>query len=212
LALIALLAIALRYDKMRKLALSAAVLPLALMVMAVYPYNPNPFYRTWVEYDVMLLLALMYTYLFKEKRAKKYKIKMKQLPQVLPIMIVIGEVLGVVGFSLLRHQYGFTGVSLLLLVPMVIVFALTEEMLFRGLIQRQAAKHINRVFAVLLTVAIYAAATIGMGSTLPLLFGIISATVLGAIYANKQSLVLTTTANIAMKLTYVGLIAVFVLR
>lgn len=211
-ALVLLLVIALKDDKCRKLALAASILPLALMAMAVYPYNSDSFSRSWVEYDVMLLLAIVYSYLFREKLAKKHQLKLKQLPQVVPMMVIIGEVLGVVGYWLLKNHYDFKGASLPLVALVVIVFAITEELLFRGLIQRQAMKLTNKKFAVAMTVAVYGAASIGTNSMLPVLFGVVSALVLSTIYSMKQNLVLTSTANIAMKLTYVGLIASFVLR
>ncbi len=212
LSLISLLTIALKHDKLRKLALSASILPVALMFMAVYPYNPNPFYRSWVEYDVVLLLAGSYGYMFREKLTKKNRLKLKQLPQVLPMMVIIGELLGVAGYGLLRNHYDFKGVSLPFVASVVVTFAFAEELLFRGLIQRQAMKLTNKWFATTLTVVVYSAASIGMGSLLPVVFSVLSAAVLSAVYGYKQNLVLTGTANIAMKLTYVGLVASFILR
>lgn len=211
-SLVALLIIALRSSKVRKLALSATILPLAILVLAIYPYNPSSFYRTWVEYDVVLLLAVIYSYLFRQKLAKKYRLTMKQLPHVLPLMIIIGETLGAAGYELLRHQYGYAGTSLPLVASVAVVFAITEELFFRGLIQRQAMKLTNRTAAIALTVIIYIAATIGIGSLLPLAFGALSAATLSTIYSYKRNLLLTTTTNVAMKLTYVGLVATFVLR
>lgn len=207
-----LLFIALNDNECRKLALSAAILPLTLMVMAVIPFSTNTFYQSIVEYGVLLLLASTYSFMFREKLAKKYQLNWKKLPQVLPLVIVIGEVIGGAGYGLLRSHFEYKGIPLAFVAAAVIPFGIAEELLFRGLIQRQAMKSTSKKFAAVLTVAVYATACIGTGDYLPVAFSVLSAAVLSGLYNVKQNLVLTSIANIAMKLTYVGLIAAFILR
>ena len=212
LALVGVLSVALANNKVRKLAISAAILPLATMVSLSISATSSMLTRISVEYAVILVLSVTYRYLFKIKPVKKQRVGLKKYPQVLPLMIIIGEVLGAAAFGMLRHQYIFKGSSLPLVAVAVITFAATEELFFRGLIQYFATKLMRPAYAAVLTAIVYTGTAIGLGSVLPVGFMLIAAAAISAIYFYKQNLVLTTFANVAMKLTYLGLIVTFILK
>lgn len=212
-ALFTLLLLALTDSRARKLAISAAILPLAGMVGVIMPVTQDVLLRVGIQYGVILALSLVYRYMFKlHKPLKRQRVGLKSYPYVLPIMIIIGELLGVAGYGMLRHQYAFKGMSQPLVAVVAVMFAVTEELFFRGLIQHHAAKLMHPAYASVLGAIVYAGAAIGMGSMLPVGFALLAATVMSVIYIYKQNLILTTTANVAMKLTYIGLIATFILR
>jgi membrane protease YdiL (CAAX protease family) len=213
LALACLLALAVKVTKARKLMIAGSILPVASMVSLSLPATTNALVRVSVQYAVLLLLGASYAYMFKkDKPVRKARVGLKRYPSVLPIMVIIGEVLGLAGYGILRHTYPYKGDLLPILVGAAIAFAVTEEVFFRGLIQRQSTKVMHPVTAAGATVVAYTAVTIGLGSPLPTLFALLSGVTLSSIYYYKPNLVLTTSANIAMKLTYVGLVATFVLH
>ena len=127
-------------------------------------------------------------------------------------MIVIGEVVGVLGYALLCDHYAFRGVPILQAVMAIVTFAVAEEMLFRGMIQRQAARVVHPIVAAVLAAALYTTIFIGHTSALNTSFALVAGTVLSVVYYFKPHVLLTTTANIVMKLSYFGLIATFILR
>jgi membrane protease YdiL (CAAX protease family) len=131
----------------------------------------------------------------------------------LPLMVVFGQLLGLVGFGLLRHQYDFRDSTLPLVALGSVVFAIAEESLFRGLIQQRAMLLFNPKLATALSAALYAGLMFGhRGGLLSPVFGALLGTSLAIVYYKKQNLLLTITINAATKLTYIGLVAIFVLR
>lgn len=208
---IMLMALALLSDKARKLAIAVAIIPTTMLVSISLPQQ-DAFARSAEFYDAILLLALVYGYMFTmhEKRStlslgKKYLI-------FLPLMVVIGQALGALGFGLLRGQYPYHGTPLSLVASTAVIFGIAEELLFRGLIQHQASKVVHPMVAAIIGTLVYAAIFAAHGSFLPVVFAVIAGAVLSTIYYYKKNLVLTTTVNVAMKLLYVGLLATFVLR
>jgi membrane protease YdiL (CAAX protease family) len=212
LSVAALLTIALWKAKFRNVSLASVTLPLASMVSMTVPTGSQELYRVSVQYGVMLLLAGVYTYMFREKQTKKQKLALRKLPHQLPLMIIIGEVLGVAGFAILRHHYAYRSMTFPFVVGAVILFAITEELLFRGLLQRHAARIFHPLVAACVAIIAYSAMTIGTGSILPTFFGVASSGTLCALYYWKPSLVLTIVTNVVMKLSYIGLVAAFILK
>lgn len=206
-----LLAVALRWGEMRKLAIAAAVWPLTLLLTAALP-QPDIFRQTGVLYDTLLVLAAGYEYIFAlDEPSTAYSLG-KYYGLTIPLMIVVGEALGVLGFGLLRHQYAFRGMSLPLVATAAVLYAIAEEFYFRGLIQRQAAKYVQPIIAAAAAAVLYAAANIGQSNALPVVFALISGATLSAVYYFKPNIVLTSTLNATMKLTYLGLLVTFVLH
>jgi membrane protease YdiL (CAAX protease family) len=210
-SLVLLLVLALQSDQARKLAVSAAILPISLLVTLSLSQS-SIFTQTCVFYGVILLLGLTYIYTFRYYVPLSIRALIRKLTLMLPLTIVTGEILGAVGYGLQGNSYAFRGIPLPLVAAAVVVFAISEEVIFRGLIQQQATKAVHPVAAAALSAFAFATIYIGHGSLLPAVFALVSGTVLSAIYYFKPNILLTTIANAVMKLTYLGLFAAFVLR
>jgi membrane protease YdiL (CAAX protease family) len=211
-AFAALIGIALWQEKVRQLAISAAVLPIATMVTLSLPQR-NVFAQSIVFYNALLLLALIYRFMFTlDYPAKFTKVGVKGYARLLPFMIVTGEVLGVIGYATLRHHYEYGNISLSLVAATAVIMAITEETFFRGLIQQRGKLVFHPAMAAVLSAVLYAATAIDHAAMLAPLFALLSGTVLSVTYYKRQNLVLTTTINALMKLTYLGLLATYVLR
>jgi membrane protease YdiL (CAAX protease family) len=210
-SLLLLLALSHWSEKARKLAISAAILPTTMLVGISLPQQ-DAFARSAVFYDAILLLALVYGYVFTMNEPRSATSLGKKYIILLPLMVVIGQALGALGFGMLRGQFPYHGTSLSLVASTAVVFAIAEELLFRGLIQQQAMKVVHPIMAATIAALSYAAVFAAHGSYLPVVFALISGAILSTVYYFKQNLILTTTTNIAMKLVFVGLMATFVLR
>jgi membrane protease YdiL (CAAX protease family) len=207
-----LLGLALWKESFRKLAISVAILPIAIMIDLCLPQG-NAFGQAAVFYDAILLLTLVYRFMFAlDEPIKSTALKLRGYAFALPLMAVLGQLLGVLGYGMLRHQYAFKNISLPLVAVTACVFALTEEMFFRGLIQQRAAKVMHPAIAAALSTILFALANIGYGTILAPLYALIAGAVLSVTYYKKQNLLLTFTINAMSKLAYVGLLATFVLR
>jgi membrane protease YdiL (CAAX protease family) len=211
-AFAALVALALRQAAARQLAISAAILPVANMVTLSLPQS-SAFNQSMVFYDALLLVALLYRFWFTLDQPLPYsRLAAKGYAFALPLMVVLGEALGVLGYGMLRNHYPYHGVSLPLVALVVVVLAITEETFFRGLIQQRAALVMSPILAATLSTLLYTLVSIGHVTILAPLFALLAGAVLSLTYYKKQNLVLTTTINAAMKLTYLGLLASFTLR
>jgi len=211
-ALAALLILALRSEQARRLAIVAAILPVTLLVSLSLP-QPDAFSQAGEFYSTVLLLVIMCNYTFSFHEPLDLSVLRKQYWLVLPLMVVIGEVLGALGYGALHSTaYIFHGVPTYLVAIGAVIFAVAEELLFRGLIQQHASKIVHPMVAAALAAAAYTTVYVAHGTILPAVFALLSGTVLSTIYYFKQNLVLTTTANAVMKLSYLGLLATFVLR
>jgi membrane protease YdiL (CAAX protease family) len=212
LAIAALLGLSVFYEKARNLALSAAIIPVSTLISLSLP-NISSFAQTVVFYDSILVLGLIYRYLFiLESPQENSRIKLRNYAIFIPLMAVIGQLLGLIGYAMLRHHYPFHSISLPFVAVSVTVFAFTEETLFRGLIQNKGRQVIHPIFAAILTVALFVLSTIDHTTLLAPLFALILGSVLSITYYFRQNLVLTGTINLATKLAYVGLVAAFVFR
>jgi membrane protease YdiL (CAAX protease family) len=210
-SLILLLALALSLDRARKLAISAAIIPTTMLVSLSLPQH-DVFARSAVYYILILLLSLLYGYMFTMNEPHSVMSLGKKYIILLPLMVVIGQVLGALGFVVLRGQYPYHGTPIALVASTAVVFGFSEELLFRGLLQQQALKVVHPVAAVVITSLAYAVVFTVHGSVLPFVFALIAGSVLSTIYYFKQNLLLTTATNVAMKLIFVGLMATFVLH
>jgi membrane protease YdiL (CAAX protease family) len=215
LSLAALVGLALWKEKTRQLAISAAIIPLATMITLSLPQSTY-FAQLVVFYDALLILGLIYRFIFTiDFPVKNTQLKLNGYGLALPLMIVVGEVLGGISYLLLKHHYAFSHshVSLPLVAAASAVFAITEEIVFRGLIQQRAMQVMNTKLAAILPVILYTVMTWGhSGSWLTPLFGLIASSVLCFSYYKRQNLMLTMTANMLSKLTYIGLMTAFVLH
>jgi membrane protease YdiL (CAAX protease family) len=207
-----LIGIAIWSEKVRQLAISAAILPIAALLTLSLPQK-NVFAQTLVFYSAILLLALVYRFMFTLDFPTKFtKLGVHGYARLLPFMIVAGEALGIIGYGMLRHHYEFSGISLSLVAVASVIMAITEETYFRGLIQQRGSLVFHPAMAAALSAVLYAATTISLTTMLAPLFALISGIVLSVTYYKYQNLFLTTTINALMKLTYLGLLATYVLH
>lgn len=212
-ALAILVGLALWKEKARQLAVGAAILPAATMISLSLPPT-MAFARIVVFYDAILILALIYRFAFTlDYPLQNTSLTARGYALALPLMAVIGQILGLIGYGMLRHQYGFAQTALPLVAAAAVVFAISEEMLFRGLIQQRGSLVLHPAMAAVLSSLLYASYTFGhQGSWLSPLFGLLMGIVLSIIYYKKPNLILTITVNSFTKLTYVALMAAFIFR
>jgi membrane protease YdiL (CAAX protease family) len=212
LALVIAIAIAIAKDDLHKTAVSLGILPIVNMV--VISFMPSQrFTNSIVFYDVLLLLALVYRFIFTTSEpVKKSSLGLNGYAIGLPIMIVVGEILSVIGFVFLRHHYQYRGISLPLVALAAVVFAFAEEMFLRGLIQQQGSKVFNPLMAAFGTTLLYVVLGLYHGTMLSIPVAVVIGATLSYTYYKKQNLVLTTTMNAVAKLGYLGLVAGFIFR
>jgi membrane protease YdiL (CAAX protease family) len=200
-AFLILIGLALWKERARALAISAAILPVANMISLALPQSTE-FAQTVVFYDSILVLALIYRFMFVlDQPLKETKLGKLGYLTVLPLMAIIGQVLGVIGYLMLRHHYPFDHTSL---------FALAEEIYFRGLIQQRGSVLFNPVLAAILSLILFVFSTIGHVLILVPIFALILGIALVTTYFKKQNLILTFTINAVTKLAYIGLMAGFI--
>lgn len=206
-----LVRLAIWQDKARQLAISVAILPVATMISLSLPQT-TLFARSVVFYDAILILGLIYRFMFTlNQPLKSTQLTRRGYLVVLPAMVVLGQLLGALGYFMLRHQYTFGHTSLPLVATTAVVFAIGEEVVFRGLIQQRAAKVLHPIMAAGLATVLYTAFSFGHnGSYLAPVFGLLMGAILATIYYKKQNLVLTICVNTVSKLVYVGLMASFI--
>ncbi len=159
------------------------------------------------------MLALVYRYMFTlDQPLRATKLTARGYGLALPLMIVAGQAVGGLNYLFLQHHYIFTGYSLPLIACAAVVMAFAEEMLLRGLIQQQAAKVFHPLVAAFGTAILYVLLALDHGTMLSLVPAMLLGVVLSFTYYKKQNLILTTTINATAKLTYIGLVATFILR
>jgi membrane protease YdiL (CAAX protease family) len=211
-AFVALVALSVVKKKWRTIAISTAILPLSLIIGLSLPRLSN-FDRTLVFYSAILLLSLVYRYLFSlEESLKKTALTLKGYIKLLPYMFFAGQILGVIGYGLLQRNYSFAHESLPLVAGCAVLFAITEEMFFRGLIQQQAAKVFHPSIAVVLSALFSGLIVYGQTTLWASVFGLLLGVVLAITYYKKQNLILTITINASTKLAYIAVLATFVFR
>jgi membrane protease YdiL (CAAX protease family) len=210
-ALVGLMILAARVEKARKLAISTAILPLVTMVCMCLPQS-NAFAQAVVYYDALLLLALVYRFMFAlDAPVRHTSLKAKGYMFTLPLMLVLGQALGLLSYLTLRNHYAFVGISLPLIAACSVVFAIAEEVYFRGLLQQRATQVLHPIMAAILSVIVYTTASVNNVTILTSVVAFISGCVLSLTYYKKQNLILTITINAISKLTFLGLLATFVL-
>ena len=212
LTLLVLILVALFRDNLRQLAISLAILPVVQIVCSTI-LTKTTFRTASIFYGLLLLLALTYRYMFTlDEPVEATQLKVKGHAFGIPLMLVLGESLGAIGYGFLRHHYPYLHVSLPLLALASVVFAFAEEMFLRGLVQQQAARVVHPILAAVITCLLYVSLEISHATPLTVGPAIAMGVVLSAVYHIKHNLLLSTTINAAAKLTYIGLVATFILR
>ena len=213
LALASLAALALWQRKYREVAISAAILPVASMIGMILP-KLSVFTTITIYYAAILLLALWYRYSFTlNQSVVSSRMKLKDYALAIPLVGLVGIALGTLGYDLSNNHYDYKGTALLLAGISAIIFAFTEEMFFRGLIQQRASKIMHPILAAILAAVLYGVVGLGMHASYSnIIYALVAGAVLSAIYFKKQNLLLTTTANAAMKIVYLGLLTTLIVH
>ncbi len=207
-----LLTVALLSEQLRKLATGLAILPATQMAVSVFVL-PNAFQQAMVFYSLLLVLTLVYRYLFTlDSPVERSRLRLKGHAFGLPLMLIMGEAAGLIGYAFMRNHYAFDGIALPLVAVACIVFAFAEEMFLRGLFQNQAELLMNPWWAAGLAAVLYAVLAFTSTTLLSIGPAVAMGVTLALVYKFKQNLLLSITINAAAKLTYVGLVATFVLR
>lgn len=212
LALALLIGLGLWYQKARSLAISASILPLANMISLSLPQT-SAFAQAVVFYDAILILAMVYRFIYTiDQTQQSTRLSLKGYATSLPLMLVIGQLLGLISYGALRHFYPYVHTSLPLVAATAVVFAISEETYFRGLIQQRAGIIMHPLLAALLSVVLFTFASIGHVTILAPLVALLYGAVLCFTYYKKQNLILTTAINAMAKLAYIGLLATFTIK
>jgi membrane protease YdiL (CAAX protease family) len=202
--------LALMRSAARPFLISLAVLPVTNIVSSSV-ITHNFLARTTIFYVTLLLLAELYRYTFSlDAPVTSTRLTWRGYAFALPLMVVTGQAIGLIGYAFLRNRYEFSGVSLSIMIPLSILFALCEEIFIRGLVQQQAAKLFHPGVVVLLTSLLYVFMSTSRATMLTLGPSIFLGLALAITYSKKQNLLLTTAMNAASKLTYIGLVATFI--
>ncbi|HEX8182292.1 MAG TPA: type II CAAX endopeptidase family protein [Candidatus Saccharimonadales bacterium] len=207
--------LAVRQERARQFYIVIAIIPLTMLVSLSLP-EMTVFVRTTVLVVILLALGLIYQYLFTldyPTDGSRMRMTRHGYLFAIPFMLILGQFIGLLGYALLRNQYDFRDSSLLLVALGAIVFAIAEEIFFRGLIQQRAMLLLHPILAAVLSAGLYAGMSFGhRGGMFTPVLGAILGIVLAAVYYKKQNVLLTISVNAAAKLTYIGLVAVFVLQ
>jgi membrane protease YdiL (CAAX protease family) len=212
LMLVVMIIVALWRVDARKLSISLAILPVTQMLSSTIPAG-NAFRAACIFYGTILLLSLIYRYLFTlDEPVEATALKTRGHAFGIPLMLVLGEVVGCIGYGFMRHHYPYMHISLPLVASASVIFAFAEEMFLRGLVQQQASQLVHPVIAGALTSVMFVFLAVGNITPLTIAPAVALGVVLSAVYHYKRNLLLSTTINAAAKLTYVGLVATFILR
>lgn len=211
-ALVIVTAVAIARKDLRKEAISMGILPVAnMVVLSIMP--TTQFGNTVVFYGTVLVLALIYSFLFiLDEPLERTSLGTRGYATYIPIMIFVGQLLGLFGYLFLRHHYPYISVSLPLLALVAVVLGFSEELLLRGLIQQRGENVFHPVIAAVGTTILYTVLGLYHQTMLAIPVSLLTGAVLAFVYYKKQNLLLTTTINVASKLVYVGLVAAFILR
>ncbi len=198
--------VAIKYENLRKLSISIAILPIIHLFNLSVPQQ-DLFLRTVIFYSLLLLLSLTYRYLFTIDAPKK-RITLGSIiafQSLLIIMIVIGQW----QYEALQTYFSFDIDSNSLTLFMFILFAVIEEAYFRGLVQANAIMEVGRKSSIAIASLLFGFSFMGPDMPLSLILGVIFGVLLSILYAVRRNLILNIFANMLGKLLLIGLISVY---
>jgi membrane protease YdiL (CAAX protease family) len=208
-ALAVCMIIALRSEAARFVALSVGIAPAATLVMLGLP-STDPFAQSLLLYSILLALTLVYRSLFiRAQRPAWVTAAAPRYVGFLPAAVVLGQLLGILSFWLLGDRYPYADTSVGIVWACAVLFALAEELFFRGLIQRQASLVLHPIMAAALSAIVFASFGIAYRSWAAAGVALITGTVLSGLYYMRQSIVITVVANTIAKFAYIALLANF---
>jgi membrane protease YdiL (CAAX protease family) len=175
-------------DDRGKLMIVLMIIP--IMRIAELFINLDYVWRNFVVYFILLFLVFFYSMKFELSPGYLRKKGFGWLP----LVILLGGVLGIIGNSLLNLNMNIKYFEFLFLLP---VIALSEEFLFRGLIQNLMNKDFGAFFSVLFTSLIYGVSSIGLGIPFALFFLGVSL-ITGLIYHRTKNVYLAIAINLTV--------------
>lgn len=208
-----LVTLALRQERLRPLAISAAVLPTSTMIAASIPASSLPA-RIAALYGGLFVLGFAYRLLFGlTQKAKPSKNTWPNYLNSVAIMCIVGAAIGAVSFGLLRHTFIIHNLSALYVAvaaAAAVGMAIIEEFFFRGVLQDQAARLMRPSLAAVFGAIFYTLCFFNHISPLLAVAGALIGLATSWVYAIRPSLALTTTLNVIAKLTFLALLVAFV--
>ncbi len=193
----------------RKAVIGLSVVPMTTVAVGSLGQKPG-FGVLCLYYGVIAGLSRIYMHLFAARRKKRRRANKWQQVQMVSLMIVVGQVVGALGFWVLGSNYPFADTPLPLVFAAVAGFALAEEMLLRGLIQRQGSVYFHPALAAQGAALVGAFLAISGGGALAVPFGLVLHSLVSLVFYYKPNLAYSFALNVAAKFTYVFLIVVFV--
>lgn len=206
-ALAACMLIAVRSRAARLVAVATAVIPAATL-LALCVSGSSSFVRACVLYGALLALGITYRLQFAGTPAFQGRgpVRAGAFARLLPGMVVLGQALGALAYVALQHQYAYGGIAVGTVVGAAVLFAITEEIFFRGLLQPSAATVLHPGMAAVLSAVLYAAVHLGAGNWVAVAVAAVTGAVLAAVYYKTRSVALTVALNITAKLVFMGLL------
>ena len=155
-----------------KIIISFMILPMIRIVELFLTFDI--FWRTFITYFALAFLTVFYTIKFESDVGFS-----RRKTSWLPITILLGIALGIIGSLILNPEKNR---ELFYLLPLI---AFSEEILFRGLIQKEIKKIYNSLDGILVSSLLCFIFTLSYGLPLALFF--LAASLISAFFYNKTS-------------------------
>jgi membrane protease YdiL (CAAX protease family) len=152
-----------------------SVIPL-IKILQLFISLPSP-WSIIISYSILLILSIYYLAWF------KIPLKLKGNYLVLPLVLILGLLLGIMGKPFLPILPVLTNFSILL----ILIVVLSEEIFFRGLLQETSTPIFGTALSIIIPALFYSLSHISLGIfafIYFLAFGLIS----GLIYASTKNL------------------------
>jgi membrane protease YdiL (CAAX protease family) len=145
-------------------------------------------WRSALVYSILCFLVLFYSIKFKINPGYT-----KKWLSLLPLIIVLGIILGVMGNQLLNFNQN---ALFLFLLPLI---AFSEELLFRGLIQNLVGKNVGFFSSIFFTSLLYFIFSLSLGFPIALFFFAVSL-VICLVYHSTKNIYLAMALNLIVQL------------
>lgn len=186
------------------LATAVAILPIAFAV-SLSLARVNDLTQLSVFYVTLLVLTLAHRSIFTSP-ARSTKLSFTDYAVMLPVVLLLSQALGALGYGLLGWHDVAGDIPLRILAPCLVLFALIEELFFRGLVQQRAASAMRPIDAAVLAAGLYGLAMLSRLDAPTAIFGAAMGVGLSALYYKKPSTMLTFGLNAFTKLVCLGLV------
>tara|TARA_Y100000310_G_C20680897_1_gene815858 strand:- start:590 stop:1276 length:687 start_codon:yes stop_codon:yes gene_type:complete len=176
-------------NKFDKFLILLLIIPL-IKILQLFISLPS-IWNSIISYSILLILSIYYLSWF------KIQLKLKGNYLVLPLVLILGLLLGIMGKLFLPIFPALTNFSILL----ILIVVLSEEIFFRGLLQETSTPIFGTALSIIIPALFYSLSHVSLGIfafIYFLAFGLIS----GLIYASTRNLSLSI---------ILGLVANFIL-